>query len=97
MFDRCSSLIYLPDISKWNTENIKYMNYMFFGCEQLVTIPDISKWNCFNTKQMNYIFKNCFSLISFSNSEGEHFYKEILKHEFFLDCPNFVLSKRKSF
>ena len=29
MFNRCSSLLSLPDISKWNTNNVIKMSYMF--------------------------------------------------------------------
>ena len=28
----CSSLNELPDISKWNTNNIKDMNNLFYNC-----------------------------------------------------------------
>ena len=43
MFDGCSSLLSLPDISKWNTNNVTNMNYMFYACESLSSLPDISK------------------------------------------------------
>ena len=43
MFSGCSSLSSLPDISKWNINNITNMSYMFSGCESLSSIPDISK------------------------------------------------------
>ena len=36
MFYNCSSLVSLPDISKWNTANVTYMNYMFSGCISLI-------------------------------------------------------------
>ena len=29
----------LPDISKWNTENVKKMGGMFSGCNQNLNIP----------------------------------------------------------
>ena len=32
IFSGCTSLLSLPDISKWNTTNIINMSYMFFGC-----------------------------------------------------------------
>ena len=32
MFDGCSSLSLLPDISKWNTNNVTNMSYMFYLC-----------------------------------------------------------------
>ena len=48
LFSECSSISYLPDISKWNTSNIKYMNGLFSECESLLSLPDISKWNIKN-------------------------------------------------
>ena len=43
MFYGCSNLSNLPDISKWNTNNVKNMNIMFGGCTKLTSIP--SKFN----------------------------------------------------
>ena len=40
MFDGCSSLISLPDISKWNTNNVNDMSYMFWGCSDKLNIPE---------------------------------------------------------
>ena len=39
MFDNCSSLLSLPDISKWNTSNVKYMSHMFDYCKDSLNIP----------------------------------------------------------
>ena len=54
MFNGCSSLISIPDISVWNTENIEDISHMFSGCSSLTSLPDISKWNTKNIKNMNY-------------------------------------------
>ena len=35
-----SSLCSLPDISKWNTFNVKDMSSMFYGCSSLSSLPD---------------------------------------------------------
>ena len=43
IFNKCISLISLPDISKWNTQNVVNMIGMFYGCYSLIPIPDISK------------------------------------------------------
>ena len=64
MFEGCSSLISLPDISKWNTNNITDISNMFFGCSSLTSLPDISKWNTKNISEMIYIFGCCSSLSS---------------------------------
>jgi len=45
MLTACSSLSSLPDISKWNTNNVNDMKCMFYGCSSLSSLPDISKWN----------------------------------------------------
>ena len=45
MFYNCSSLSFLPDISKWNTNNVNDMKGIFSECKSLESLPDISKWN----------------------------------------------------
>jgi len=64
MFYECSSLLYFPDISKWNTNKVTDMSYMFGGCSSLSSLPYISKWNINNVNDMSYIFNGCSSLIS---------------------------------
>ena len=59
IFDNCSSLISLPDISKWNTNNVNTLIGIFSGCLSLITLPDISKWNTNNVKNMSYLFCIC--------------------------------------
>ena len=39
----CSSLTYLPVISKWKIDNIINVNSIFIGCSSLLILPDISK------------------------------------------------------
>ena len=53
MFSGCSSLISLPDISKWNTNNVTNMYRLFYRCSSLSSLPDISKWNINNVKNMS--------------------------------------------
>jgi surface protein len=45
MFNGCSSLLEIIDLSKWNIDNVEDMSFMFYGCTSLVRIPDISSWN----------------------------------------------------
>ncbi len=45
MFYGCSSLLSLPNITFWNTSNVKDMSFMFYGCLKLDNFPDISNWN----------------------------------------------------
>ena len=64
MFSECRSLISLPDISKWNTNNVTDMCAMFYNCSSLKSLPDISKWNTNNVTNMTNMFYNCSSLKS---------------------------------
>ena len=67
MFSHCSSLSSLPDISKWNTNNVNDMAYMFNNCSSLLSLPDISKWNT-NNVTINYkMFDNCPLLLFITN------------------------------
>ena len=63
MFYSCSSLISLPDISKWNIKNINKLNSIFENCSLLTFIPNISKWKFNNRIKINNIFKGCNSLL----------------------------------
>ena len=53
IFYNCSSLISLPDISKWNISNVYNMSGMFSNCSSLISLPDISKWNTNNVTDMS--------------------------------------------
>ena len=64
MFNKCSSLISLPDISKWNTAKVTNMRNIFNGCSSLISLPDISQWNTKNVTNISYMFSGCSSLIS---------------------------------
>ena len=56
MFAGCTSLISLPDISNWKTNNIENMNALFYNCSSLKSLPEISKWNINNVNDI--IIKN---------------------------------------
>ena len=64
MFNGCSSLLSLPDISKWNTNNVTNMSGMFKECSSLLSLPDTSKWITNNTIDMSDMFNGCSSLSS---------------------------------
>ena len=63
MFSNCLSLISLPDISSWNTNNVTDMSGLFFSTS-LKSTPDISGWNTSNVTNMSYMFGNCSTLKS---------------------------------
>ena len=60
----CLLLSSLPDISKWNTDNVIDMNSIFYNCSSLTSLPDISKWNTNNVIDMNNFFYFCSALLS---------------------------------
>ena len=64
LFAGCSSLKYLPNISKWNIKNTTDIRLMFAGCTSLIYLPDISNWNTQNITKLSHLFYNCSSLKS---------------------------------
>ena len=67
LFSGCSSLITLPDISKWNTNNVKDIGYLFYKCSSLKSLPNISTWNTSNISFMNNVFCDCSLLNNLPN------------------------------
>ena len=61
MFYCCSSLSSLPDISKWNTNNVTNMSKMFSGCSNLSEL-NLSSFNTNNVTDMNGMFSGCSNL-----------------------------------
>ena len=59
MFYGCNSLISLPDISKWNTANVKNMSSIFYECNSLISLPDLSQWDASNVEDMSCMFYGC--------------------------------------
>ena len=61
MFDKCFSLISLPNISEWNLENVNDISYMFSYCNSLVSLPNFTKLSTSNTIEVNGFQDGCFS------------------------------------
>ena len=61
-FLNVSKLKEIPDISKWNTNNLYEIDGLFQGCASLIYLPDISKWNISKVKYLCGIFYGCSSL-----------------------------------
>ena len=40
LFSGCSSLKELPDISKWNLNNVNNISELFYGCSSLKELPE---------------------------------------------------------
>ena len=44
IFENCSLLTFIPNISNWKFNYEIKINNIFKGCDSLLIIPDISKW-----------------------------------------------------
>ena len=109
IFLNCSSLFFLPDISKWNTNKVIDIRYLFFGCSSLFSLPDISKWNINNVTNACLMLTNCISLISLPDlsnkfpwkNYNEKFINEKVDNEKMNDYMNFnfdfTISSEKDF
>ena len=66
MFNGCSSLKYIPDISNWNTDNLFTIHSMFYNCKKIISLPDISKWKFRKNFYLEFrrLFFGCSSLRS---------------------------------
>jgi len=63
MFSKCSSLIDIKGLKKWNVSNGNDFNYMFSKCYSLIDIKELANWNVSNGNNFSYMFSECFSLI----------------------------------
>ena len=67
LFCECKSLSCLPDLSKWNLDNIYELSDIFSGCKSQCSFPDISKIYSKSLPILNYFYdKNCINCINFS-------------------------------
>ena len=57
MFNNCTNLKYLPDISKWNTSNVNDLISIFNGYVSLLSLPDISKWDISHVNSLRVVFQ----------------------------------------
>ena len=86
MFYNCSLLISLPDISKWNIDNIRDISYMFYYCSSLKSLPDISEWYTYNVVEAFGIFSNCSFLLSLPDISKWNTYNVIDISFMFSNC-----------
>ena len=99
IFSNCSSLIYIPDISEWDTSNIIDMNKVFYNCSSLPLLPDISEWNTSNVIDMNKMFYNCSSLLSIPDTSKWDIKNVSNMNEIYINCisltslPDIFLNK----
>ena len=88
MFYDCSSLISIPNISKWNAVNVSDIQYMFYNCSSLSTLPDISKWNTINITHMNSLLYNCTLLSSLPDISKLNTFNVIDMSYMFCNCKS---------
>ena len=62
LFEKCSSLINISDLSVWNTSKVINMSSIFWLCTSLISLPDISNWDTSNVINMEEMFGNCLFL-----------------------------------
>ena len=67
MFSYCSSLTEL-DLSKFNTQNVTDMSYMFYNCTNLTNIKFSDNFNTNTVKDMKCMFYYCTSLTNINLS-----------------------------
>ena len=84
VFNQCSSLTSLPDISKWNTKNV--IN-MFNKCISLSSIPDI-KWNSEHNLYIDLMFDECFSILNIPENFKKNESNRIIKDSSYLINSN---------
>jgi surface protein len=66
MFFDCSSLETI-DVSKFVTDNVENMGYLFRGCSNLASL-NVESFNTENVNVMNYMFYGCSNLKSLNIS-----------------------------
>ena len=64
MFAGCKNI---PDISKWNTSNVKNMSHMFEDCRDIHSFSLF--WNTSNVEDMSYMFAGCNNIPDISKWE----------------------------
>ena len=62
IFFKCSNLLSLPDINKWDTKYIINMSRIFCACTSLSSLPDLSSWKTNVVDNMSGMFWQCKSL-----------------------------------
>ena len=88
LFQGCSSLKSLPDISNWNAGNVIEMKNMFKDCSSLISLPDISKWNTSKVENMESLFSGCSSLSSLPDISLWDTHKVSDMGSMFKDCSS---------
>ena len=79
IFSKCKMLLSLPDLAKWNLDNVEEFNNMFKDCDSLSNKPSIIKWKISDhdlakKNNSNSIISSAnFSIINSSKRESSGF------------------------
>ena len=76
----------MPDISKWDINNVVYMNELSSFCPVLQSLPDISKWKTDNVTLMTGMFYCCKSLKSIPEISKWNIFKNNYVGNIFAGC-----------
>ena len=91
IFFLLSSLMDLPDLSKWKTGNVQNINYMFKGCIKLKFIPNILSREIDKANESKELFKES-ELIDTSKFSKWSLNEDSKSDSFFKDCSRLTSS-----
>ena len=80
----------MPDISKWNTINIKSLGGLFYKCKNLEILTDISKWNTTNVFDLSLLFYECSSLKELPHISKWNMNNAINLKSLFFNCSSLM-------
>ena len=66
MFEGCSSLTGVGDISQWATEAVADLSYMFWHCTDLTSV-DFNGWDVSKVTDLSHMFEGCIRLTGVGN------------------------------
>lgn len=70
MFDHCTSLTSIGNLSNWNTHKVTSMNSMFSDCSSLTSLGSLSNWDTSKVTNMGNMFYGCSSLTTLNELSG---------------------------
>ena len=88
LFFDCSSLIKLPNISKWNISKVSKLEFLFGKCLSLKFLPDISSWDTSNILSIKGLFYKCSSLIELPDISKWKIDKIYCSQSLFYECSS---------
>ena len=89
MFDGCSSLTTIGDLSGWNTSSLTNASDMFAVCSKLTTLGDLSGWDTSNLTNAQYMFGFCSRLSADCSSWDV---SKVANHSYFnTNAPGVIL------